>query len=389
MRGRDAFRRPVCRLALAYPSGLRPAAEAMSMTRSHLHPSRTGAGCACGLCVVRWGMAILVTGAAGFVGLNVVENLLRAGRAVVGLDRISLPTRAASEFSRLSGRLKMIEGSVLSASDLAHAMATPVEAVIHCAVITAGTAREMTDPEGIVAVNIQGAVSALAAAGRHGVARFVYPSSVAVYGTAAMGVDPVPESLAPAPVMIYGLTKLACELLLPRIAETQGVQLAIARLASVFGPWEYATGARDTLSPMLSALTQARSGQEAVLSHPGRGDFCYSRDIAAGLVALADAPALGQTVYNLGSGRALSVEDWCNAVADVVPGFRWRRAEPGEAANTVSHVAFDRGGLDIGAISRDAGYKPGFTMDQAAADYLRWSHEGPTSAGPWATTAHQ
>jgi nucleoside-diphosphate-sugar epimerase len=322
-------------------------------------------------------MAILVTGAAGFVGLNVVEHLLKDGRHVIGFDRLALPPRAAAAFAGHPGRLTMIEGNVTSADDLARAMtAAPIEAVIHCAVITAGTAREKTDPETIVAVNVQGAVATLAAAARHGIGRFVYPSSVSVYGTAAMGVDPVPETLAPAPVMIYGMTKLACEVLLPRIAEVQGVRLAIARLASVFGPWEYETGVRDTLSPMKSALELARAGHAAVLNQPGLGDFCYSRDIAAGLVALANAPALNQIIYNLGSGIALSAEDWCRAVATVIPSFQWHRTTEGETPNTISHVTFDRGGLDITAITRDTGYTPAFPMDKAAPDYLAWMSQG-------------
>ena len=224
-----------------------------------------------------------------------------------------------------------------------------------------------------MAVNVQGAVSTLAAAARRGVRRFVYPSSVAVYGTAATCVDPVPESLSPKPVMIYGMTKLACETLLPRIAETQGIGFVAARLASVYGPWEYATGARDTLSPMLSTIDMARAGQEAVLSKPGKGDFCYARDIAAGLVALADAPSLSRPVYNLGSGTSLNAEDWCRALAEASPGFRWRRAVEPETPNTVSHVAFDRGRLDIAAIREDTGYAPAYTFQSAAADYLAWS----------------
>lgn len=325
-------------------------------------------------------MATLVTGAAGFVGLNVVEHLLRAGRSVVGLDRLDLPARARRDFAALPGRLIMIGGSVMSSADLARALTVaPVERVIHCAVITAGSAREKRDPEGIVDVNVQGAVAALVAAARRGVTRFVYPSSVAVYGMSAKGVDVVTEDLAPQPVMLYGMTKLACEVLLPRIAEVQGIGFAAARLASVFGPWEYATGVRDTLSPMLSALELARAGEEAVLSAPGRGDFCYVRDIAAGLVALSEAPALGQTIYNLGSGAATTAEDWCRALAAVVPGFRWRRAGEGEAANTVSHVAFDRGALDIGAIARDAGHRPRFPVAAAAADYLGWAGQSLSS----------
>ncbi len=319
-------------------------------------------------------MAILITGAAGFVGLNVTEHLLTAGRDVVALDRIPLPERARRAFPALPGRLTVVPGSVLVAGELERgfAAAAAIEAVIHCAVITAGAAREQRDPEGIVAVNVQGAVATLAAAARAGVKRFVYTSSVAVYGTAAQGVDPVPETLPPQPVMIYGMTKLACELLLPRIAAVGGVSFAAARLASVFGPWEYDTGARDTLSPMLAALSLAVRREEAVLSRPGLGDFCYSRDIAAGLVALADAPGLTRTVYNLGSGVALSAEDWCRALAAERPGFRWRLADAGETANTVSHVAFDRGGLDIGALRGDTGFRPRFGFAAAARDYLDW-----------------
>ena len=323
-------------------------------------------------------MAILVTGAAGFVGLNVVEHLLKAGRAVIGLDQIAMPPRAQRDFAALPGALTLIEGSVMSASDLARAFAAaPIVAVIHCAVITAGGAREKSDPEGIVAVNVQGAVATLAAAARQGVPRFIYPSSVAIYGTAAMGVDPIPEDLSPRPVMIYGMTKLACETLLPRIAEVQGISFAAARLASVFGPWEYATGVRDTLSPMLSAIELALENHQAVLSQPGRGDFCYSRDIASGLVALADATALTQKIYNLGSGTSLSAEDWCRAVARIKSDFTWRRAREGEPANTISHVAFDRGGLDVRAIERDAGYQPRFNFDAAAQDYLGWKMADP------------
>src|SRR5450432_293159 len=258
-------------------------------------------------------MAILVTGAAGFVALNIVEHLLTSGRDVVGLDRIPLPSRAARDFASLPGRFTLIGGSILSAADLSRAMTmAPIEAVIHCAVITAGAAREKADPETIVAVNIQGAVGALMAAARRGVKRFVYPSSGSIYGHAAKGVAVIEEdALLPAPVMLYGLTKRAAETILPRIAETQGVNFTAARLGSVYGPWEYATGVRDTLSPMLQVLQHALRGDAVVLGPPWCGDYIYSRDVADGIVRLADADTLSRTVYNLGSGRTGSAQLWC------------------------------------------------------------------------------
>ncbi len=319
-------------------------------------------------------MAILVTGAAGFVALNVVEHLLAGGREVVGLDRIPLPARATRDFAALPGRFTLIGGSILSDADLSRALTlAPVDTVIHCAVITAGAAREKAAPETIVAVNIQGAVAALMAAARRGVKRFVYPSSGSIYGSAAAGVAVIEEdSLQPSPVALYGLTKRAAETILPRIAETQGVRFTAARLGSVYGPWEYATGVRDTLSPMLQALDLARANQPARLGPAWRGDFIYARDVAAGLVQLADSPALPRTIYNLGSGRADSAETWCTALAQAMPGFDWRLAAGDEPHNVDSHVGFDRGRMDITKAARDAGFAPRFDFPAAVADWLRW-----------------
>ena len=147
-------------------------------------------------------MAVLITGAAGFVALNIVEHLLGAGRDVVGLDRIALPERARRTFAALPGRFTLIGGSILSGADLRRALTiAPVEAVIHCAVITAGSARERADPEGIVAVNVQGAVATLMAAAARGVPRFVYPSSGSIYGAAARDVPLIDEdAVLPTPV---------------------------------------------------------------------------------------------------------------------------------------------------------------------------------------------
>jgi nucleoside-diphosphate-sugar epimerase len=319
-------------------------------------------------------MTILVTGAAGFVALNVVEHLLAAGRDVVGLDRIPLPRRAERDFARLPGHFTLVRGSILSDTDLARVLTIrPIEVVIHCAVITAGTRRETTDPGSIIAVNIQGAVATLVAAAHRGVKRFVYPSSGAVYGASAATVDVMDEdTLRPAPVALYGLTKLAAESILARVAQTHGVGFTAARLGVVYGPWEYATGVRDTLSPMLQALDLAAAGTECVLGPPWRGDYTCSRDIAAGLVAIADAPLLPRTVYNLATGQATTAEDWCRVLAPRLRGFRWHRAAEGETWNVESHSGFDRGAMDIGKITADTPYRPMFDLARAADHLLAW-----------------
>jgi len=324
---------------------------------------------------------ILVTGAAGFVGLAVTEALLARGDTVVAFDRAPLPHDAAARFAALPGRIVPVHGDIRSGSDLAAAFAAaPVARVLHAAVITAGAEREKRDAETVVAVNVGGAIAVLNAAVANRVTRFVYPSSVAVYGQQPEGSPPFSEEGTwPRPVMLYGITKLAAEQALARLARAHGLSFAAARLASVFGPWERDTGLRDTLSPHLSAVACALAGREAVLNRPSRGDHVYVRDVASGLVGLIDAPALRHDLFNLGSGVATSAADFCTALAAVRPGFRWRLAREGEAASVVTHVPFDRPAMDISRLAAATGYAPRFDLAAAAADALAFFSAHPSA----------
>jgi UDP-glucuronate 4-epimerase len=323
--------------------------------------------------------ATLVTGAAGFVGLAVTEALLARGDTVVGFDTASLPPDAARRFAVLPGRIVPVQGDIRSAADLAAGFAAaPVARVLHAAVITAGPAREKADAETIVSVNVIGAIAVLRAAAAHGIARFVYPSSVSVYGQQPDGSPPFSEDGTwPRPVMLYGITKLAAEQALVRLAAVHGVSFAAARLGSVFGPWERDTGLRDTLSPHLAAIGCALKGEEAVLNPPTRGDHVYVRDVAAGLLGLLDAPMLPHAVFNLGTGRASDVADFCAALATHRPGFRWRLAQAGEAANVITHVPFHRAPMDIARLAAATGYAPRFDLAAAAADALGFFTTAP------------
>jgi nucleoside-diphosphate-sugar epimerase len=324
-------------------------------------------------------VTVLVTGAAGFVGLATVEALLARGDTVVAFDRAPIPDDARAAVARLPGRLVEVAGDVRSAEDLARAFAAvPVQRVLHAAVITAGSAREKADPETIVAVNVLGTLAVFRAALANRVVRLVAPSSVSVYGAPPPGCTAFGEDETwPRPAALYGITKLAAEQMLVRLAAVHGLSVATPRLGSVYGPWERETGVRDTLSPHRSAFQAAARGEVALLNRPTRGDHVYVRDVAAGLVALLDAPALDRAVFNLGSGVATDAAEFCRALARRVPGFRWRAAGPEETATVVTHVPFDRVAMDIRRIRDATGFQPRFAdLDQAVEDWLA-SGAGP------------
>ena len=189
-------------------------------------------------------MRILVTGASGFVGVNLVEALRARRHEVV-------------EFSLEKG------GDVTDTKLLEKLMRDErIEALWHGAAITAGAEREKREAGRILEVNTLATVRALEAAARAGVRRFVYPSSSAVYGSTAFeGAGPVREDEPLRPLNLYGISKVAAEGAVLRLAPALGVEVAAGRINAVFGPWERDTGLRDTLSPHLQLAALAREGE--------------------------------------------------------------------------------------------------------------------------------
>ncbi len=315
-------------------------------------------------------MAVLITGASGFVGLAVTEALLEQGTDVIAFDRQGPPAEVRQRFAALAGRLIPVEGDVRSSTDLDRALrAGDADRVLHAAAITAGPERERADPESVLSVNVLGTVAALQAAARHRLARFVFVSSVAVYGAPPPGCAAFDEQeTCPRPVTLYAISKLAAEQALVRLAQQAGLSFACARLGPVYGPCEPETGVRDTLSPHRAAMAAALCGEEAVLGPTSRGDHIYVRDAAAGLLALLAAPRLDQPVLNLGSGVVSDVAGFCTALASQLPRFRWRYARPGERPNVVSPVPFDRPAMAIGRIRAAVGFAPRFADPRRAVE---------------------
>lgn len=319
-------------------------------------------------------MAILITGGSGFIGLALAERLIADGKRVMLFDRASPSTDILAR-PELTG-VTCAGGDIRSAGDIDRAFdAGPIEAIIHAAAITPNEQRERTDARGIVDVNIGGTVNLMErAAARRGIRRIVVVSSVAVYGFS----EPVAsgcfeENLShPVPAALYGITKLAAEQAALRLGHLHTLDVRVARLGPVYGRWELPTGVRDALSPHHQVLQAALHGHHAVLPRDMRADWIYSRDAAAGIAGICDAPNLGHAIYHVGGGAMSDLPGWCRLFADRFPSFRWRLADASEPATIVYNLPVDRAPLSIARLSRDTGFTPGYAPEQAAADYLSW-----------------
>ena len=320
-------------------------------------------------------MSILVTGASGFVGLNLVELLLERGATVVAFADRPLPDLACQRFAALPGRLHQIQGDVRDERALLGVMREmAVERVAHGAAITSNAERERAAPQTILDVNLGGLASVVRASGQHGVQRLLFMGSLASFGNETPDGVTLDENYPHAPRTIYALTKSAAETVIARLGELWGVDWVVGRLGTVFGPWEHDTGVRDTLSAIHQVTAAARQGRPVTLPRPGRKNWHYVRDAAQGLCTLLLADEHRSDVYNLGSPFVWSVEEWCAGLTGRWSGFSCAiGAGPGEPVELYGDR--DGGLLSWDRFTAEFGPSGRFDLAAAQADYLRFLDE--------------
>jgi nucleoside-diphosphate-sugar epimerase len=318
------------------------------------------------------GPTTLITGGGGFIGLALAERLLLDGHRVVLFDRQPPPPAL---LAALPGQVEMISGDIRDTEALDAALsAFPIERVIHAAAITPGPERERGDASGVIDVNVMGTVALIEACARQrSIRRVLCVSSIAVYGMAPPPEETYREDSAwPRPTALYGITKLAAEQTALRLAALHGLDLRVARLGPIFGPWEYATGVRDLLSPHHQTLEAARANRAASLPHALQADWLYSRDAASALVGLLVGTTGEHSLYNVGGERQTDLEQWCAILSERWPQWRATLASTPEKASVRYGLTGSRPALDTERLRQAAGWAPRFDLRAAATDYLQW-----------------
>ena len=317
-------------------------------------------------------MRILVFGGAGFVGLNIAAALLACGHAVTLFDRAGLPPDARKEFALHGDRLTAIQGDVTDSQAVGKAIATGYDAIILGVAITAGPAREASDPETILRVNLLAQAPILIAARKSGVKRIINLSSAAAYGASAFRNVLLDEEAPCDPTSLYAITKFASEKVAARLAALWQYEIISVRLSAVFGPWERATGVRDTLSPQAQILAALEQGREAVLERPGMRDWIYAPDVADAVSLLIEAAKPRHQLYNISTGAEWSALHWGQHLANLHPGFVCRLAEPGETPTIDLHGPTDRAPLSVARLAQEFGWRARFGCDESAVELSHW-----------------
>jgi UDP-glucuronate 4-epimerase len=323
--------------------------------------------------------AILVTGAAGFIGAALSRALLERGNRVIGIDNFNNYYDPALKHARIAALDDHGDRFTLLPLDFGDTAALEAalegvrfDRIVHLGA-QAGVRYSLINPHAYAHSNLQGHLNLLEIARRRQVRHMVYASSSSVYG----GNDSYPfrvEDRVDHPVSLYAATKKSNELMSEAYANLYRIPLTGLRFFTVYGPW----GRPDMAAWIFTRKILA--GEPIPVFNHGKmqRDFTYIDDIVAGVIAVLDHPPADDNalkpgggtqphaIYNIGNNRPETLEhliDLIEAACGRAAIRDYQEMQPGDVVATAA---------DISAIERGLGFAPTTSIDIGIPRFVDW-----------------
>jgi UDP-glucuronate 4-epimerase len=322
-------------------------------------------------------MRVLVTGAAGFIGMHVALRLLERGEEVVGFDDLNPyydPALKEARLAQLAGHdaFTFVRGSLADRDAVAELFAQHrPDRVVNLAA-QVGVRYSLEDPAAYVDANLVGFANVLEGCRSSEVEHLVYASSSSVYGANTsmpftVG-DPVDH-----PVSLYAATKRANELMAHTYSHLYAIPTTGLRFFTVYGPW-----GRPDMAPMLFTRAILAGEPIRVFNHGDmRRDFTYVDDIVEGVVRILEAPphAAGSghggqdapaRLYNIGNDRPTELLRFIEILEESlgVPAIRQLEdMQPGDVPATWA---------DVDGLRDAVGFAPDTPLEEGVPRFVAW-----------------
>jgi UDP-glucuronate 4-epimerase len=313
---------------------------------------------------------VIVTGAAGFIGMHVAERLLDRGERVVGVDVFNAyydPRLKEARAARLEGRagFRMVRADIAEHEAMRALVAdSGADRVVHLAA-QAGVRYSLENPFAYERSNLAGHLSILEACRHAGVEHLVYASSSSVYGDRPLeGQGFREDDPTVSPVSLYAATKRSCELLSQSYARLYGFPQSGLRFFTVYGPW----GRPDMA--YYSFTRRIVRGEPIEVYGEGRmaRDFTYIDDIVDGVLGVLDhPPAQGaHEVYNIGDSQPVGLMEMIatlEGALGVQANKIMRPMQPGDVTATYA---------DVSKLNALTGYRPRVALTEGLPRFVDW-----------------
>jgi UDP-glucuronate 4-epimerase len=319
-------------------------------------------------------VTVIVTGAAGFIGMHVCERLLGRGERVVGVDNFNAYYDPALKEAR-AARLASHRGFDMARLDIADAPA--LEALVRKAAPTrvvhlaaqAGVRYSLDNPFAYERSNLAGHLAVLEACRRQAsVTHLVYASSSSVYGDRPMGGEGFSEDEpVDAPESLYAATKRAAELMSITYSKLYGMAQTGLRFFTVYGPW----GRPDMA--YFSFTEKILAGRPIEVFGEGRmaRDFTYVDDIVDGVLGVLDhAPGAGEhRLFNIGNNRPVGLMDMIDVLEHALGRTAEKHMRPMQPGDVTATFA------DISRLNALTGYQPKVTIEEGLPRFVAWRRQ--------------
>jgi len=314
-------------------------------------------------------MTLLVTGATGHVGGEIVRQAMKRDMPVIAVARDAVGEAEVQAFPSV----KWLQCD-LADTDAVMALTArnPIDACIHAAAIS-NEAYARPDPRGAIATNVGATANLLEAARLASWRRFVLISTGSVFSLNSDTTRPILEDQAPGVANVYSTTKLCAELLTRMYRTEYGLSASTVRISWVFGPPIISD--QPMRGPIPSYLLRALQG---IAIREGGAEFAasftYVADAAGGLLAAATAPELRHPIYHLGHGVNFTAGQAAAAVRSAVPGAVIELTGGTEPWTRYTSL---RGPLAGDRLRADTGYSPTHTLEAGVRAYADWMRAHP------------
>ncbi|MDD1662526.1 MAG: NAD-dependent epimerase/dehydratase family protein [Methanomicrobiales archaeon] len=304
---------------------------------------------------------LLITGGAGFIGSHLAQRCLSMGCDVTIIDNLATGRR-----ENIPAGAAFIEGDISDGRTLDHIPPGRIDAVLHLAAQSSGEISN-EHPDLDLRINTLGTLLLLLFCLRRRIPRFLYASSMAVYGDPAC--NPVSEGEPVRPLSFYGISKLASEMYVNHFG-SGGLATTCFRMFSVYGPGQNLENMKQGMVSIFMAYLLEGKPVHVKGSGDRFRDFIYVDDVVEAWIRALDNPATYGKVYNLGTGVRTPVRE---LVREEILAFglnpdRYR-------VNYSGSTPADQFGLyaDISNLEKDLGWKPVISLNLGISRMVSWA----------------
>jgi nucleoside-diphosphate-sugar epimerase len=313
-------------------------------------------------------MRYLVTGGAGFIGSNTVDELVRRGHGVVVVDDLSAGKEENLADSR--SKITFIKGSITDLETVQRA-AQQADYLIHLAARTS-VPRSVKDPLETNRINIEGTLNVLLAARDNKVRRVVIAASSSAYGETPT--LPKKETMQPVPISPYGVTKYVAELYAFVFGRCYALETVCLRYFNIFGPRQ------DPDSPYSGVLSRFATafldGEQPVVFGDGEQtrDFTYVENAVQANLLACEAPDVAGQTFNVGTGARISLNRTLELLRKISGKHLQAKYDPPREGDIRDSQA------DISRAKQHLGYEPSVEFEEGLQKTFDWYREHETKS---------